>query len=325
MAKKRERGEVYVPKPGVRFYPTDEELILHYLIKKVRGEQSYHHIVECDVYSEKSPWDLLQEHHSVITTYIKTGHLYAFTILKKTSKKVGGRNYSRLAGEGKWHGNTAGKPIHDQYKNIIGFKKQFKFMSVNQNRGEWIMHEYSLGEQEPIVLCEIFKKKNKGHNEDDDGLLVDEQDIDYNDIFPDEYDGFMDQQEVDNNKCLIEHDGFVDQNINYSDIFSVEYDGIMDLDIDYNDIFSHEYDGFMYQQEVDNKKSLIEYDGDQGRGVNLVPEVGNNNLVDTDTPDYAAHLAEHEKCCFQNIAASESVLVFHSTIHSGADNVELVN
>ncbi|XP_062173473.1 NAC domain-containing protein 41-like [Alnus glutinosa] len=44
---------------GFQFIPTDEELISHYLGKKVKGEElSWDGIPDCDLYGEKSPWEI---------------------------------------------------------------------------------------------------------------------------------------------------------------------------------------------------------------------------------------------------------------------------
>lgn len=41
---------------GFRFLPSDEELISHYLLKKVKGEEFlWDGIRECDLYGEKPP------------------------------------------------------------------------------------------------------------------------------------------------------------------------------------------------------------------------------------------------------------------------------
>ncbi|XP_062173416.1 NAC domain-containing protein 41-like [Alnus glutinosa] len=136
---------------GFRFMPTDEELISHYLVKKVKGEElSWDGIPDCDLYGEKPPWEICGDQEKV----------YFFTTLKKLSKN----RVSRTAGCGVWHENCTVK-IYDNRGDIIGARKLFNFNvkegSTTKN-SNWIMHEFSLvGEQQQgtnLVLCSLQKK-----------------------------------------------------------------------------------------------------------------------------------------------------------------------
>ena len=50
-------AELNLP-PGFRFHPTDEELVVHYLCRKVAAQpQAVHIIAEVDLY-KFDPWDL---------------------------------------------------------------------------------------------------------------------------------------------------------------------------------------------------------------------------------------------------------------------------
>ncbi|XP_062173472.1 NAC domain-containing protein 41-like [Alnus glutinosa] len=136
---------------GFRFMPTDEELISHYLVKKVKGEElSWDGIPDCDLYGEKPPWEICGDQEKV----------YFFTTLKKLSKN----RVSRTAGCGVWHEHCTVK-IYDNRGDIIGARKLFNFNvkegSTTKN-SNWIMHEFSLvGEQQQgtnLVLCSLQKK-----------------------------------------------------------------------------------------------------------------------------------------------------------------------
>jgi hypothetical protein len=135
---------------GFRFMPTDEELISHYLVKKVKGEElSWDGIPDYDLYGEKPPWEICGDQEKV----------YFFTTLKKLSKN----RVARTAGCGVWHENCTVK-IYDNRGDIIGARKLFNFNvkegSTTKN-SNWIMHEFSLvGEQQGTncVLCTLQKK-----------------------------------------------------------------------------------------------------------------------------------------------------------------------
>jgi hypothetical protein len=138
---------------GFRFKPTDEELISHYLVNRVKGEQlSWDGIPDCDLYGEKPPWEICGDKEEE--------KAYFFTELKKLSKN----RVARTAGCGVWHENSSVK-IYDNRGDIIGARKLFNFNvkegSTTKN-SSWIMHEFSLvGEQQQgtnLVLCSLQKK-----------------------------------------------------------------------------------------------------------------------------------------------------------------------
>jgi hypothetical protein len=142
--------------PGFRFRPYDDELITDYLLKKIKGEAlPWEGIVECDIYGERSPWEICGDLSD------PEEKVYFFTRRKKLSKNRVGRT----AGCGVWHENSTVK-IYDYKGDAIGVRKLFSFMvkqGTCKKKSDWIMHEFSLiGEQEQDtdwVLCNI---QNKG-------------------------------------------------------------------------------------------------------------------------------------------------------------------
>ncbi|KAL4385912.1 hypothetical protein GQ457_09G015170 [Hibiscus cannabinus] len=134
--------------PGFRFVPTDYELIQY--ISRIK------------------PWNIFRE------TACKP--FYVFTKLKKKGK---GRRIDRIAGSGTWKGQRT-DPVMDSEKNHVGDIKLFVFEvkgrsnSNNDGKGHWIMHEFSLINDDQLdnwVLCRIYNKNNKNRpmelNEDD--------------------------------------------------------------------------------------------------------------------------------------------------------------
>ncbi|KAK6246673.1 hypothetical protein QUC31_001291 [Theobroma cacao] len=142
----------WVP-PGYRFAPTDDQLILHYLSNKIKGEPlPSEAVTDCEIYGDqdKEPWRIFG-----MTSPRK---FYVFTKLKNKGK---GKRIERTAGRGTWKGQRT-DPVKDSDGNQIGFKKLFVFEvkggGANNVNGHWLMHEYSLLTQSDYVLCAIRNK-----------------------------------------------------------------------------------------------------------------------------------------------------------------------
>nr|AAM34768.1 nam-like protein 5 [Petunia x hybrida] len=131
---------------GFRFHPTDEELFVHYLSKKI--------------FSMPLPALIIPEHHDVFHTFpcdLPAGDLrekrYFFSKTngqinsKGCSILISGRDYS-----GYWNAIGQGQLIvvpfpHQQQGLVLGMKKAFRFYQTNQIkslRTRWVMHQYSL-------------------------------------------------------------------------------------------------------------------------------------------------------------------------------------
>ncbi|KAK3022330.1 hypothetical protein RJ639_047035 [Escallonia herrerae] len=145
---------------GLRFMPTQEELISYYLRGKVIGkvELPPEHLVETDdLYGDNStPWEVLPYYYpwDTCATIDKSGKklitkhtLYVFTRLKK----VGKSRILRKAGNGTWDGQSKGEEVKNSEGEVIGLKKMLVFELKTeesslelQSKGHWIMHEYAL-------------------------------------------------------------------------------------------------------------------------------------------------------------------------------------
>ncbi|XP_059632362.1 NAC domain-containing protein 83-like [Cornus florida] len=162
---------------GFRFAPTDQDLIIQYLRRKVKGESlSSDVIIEREIY-DKSPWDVFQAKDPWHTTNKDKREfvIYAFTRLKKIGAK---KRALRRVGCGTWDGQTQSENIYNRQKQLIGVKKMLVFeANVNTHecsimpRGHWIMHEYSLdgvsldglgkeGDRD-YVVCKIKRDDSK--------------------------------------------------------------------------------------------------------------------------------------------------------------------
>nr|UBT01623.1 NAC transcription factor 19 [Litchi chinensis] len=166
---------------GCRFDPTDQQLILDYLLNKVNNNPlpSPTAVIDCDVYGEGIAWRRLFEES-------EEDSLYFFTKLKKKTGK--GKRVDRVTDCGTWKGQQRDKEIytHGDQRVHIGSKRSFSFVpkkGFQENRGKWVMHEYRLEgclldkKNNFYVICRIKKKRSKRSNatydDDDDHFDVD--------------------------------------------------------------------------------------------------------------------------------------------------------
>ncbi|XP_072978038.1 NAC domain-containing protein 72-like [Typha angustifolia] len=171
--------------PGFRFYPTDEELILHYLRNQVASKPcSVAVIAEVDIYKH-DPWDLPAK-----ATF---GDREWYFFSPRDRKYPNGVRPNRAAASGYWKATGTDKPICESRGNEnIGVKKALVFYKGRPPKGKktnWIMHEYRLANPQasntykPVklrdsssmrlddwVLCRIYKKSSHQDEDVDDDL-----------------------------------------------------------------------------------------------------------------------------------------------------------
>ncbi|XP_062156383.1 NAC domain-containing protein 83 [Alnus glutinosa] len=168
--------------PGFRFHPTDEELVVQYLKRKVFSYPLPASIIpEVDV-CKFDPWDLpgdLEQERYFFST--------------RESKYPNGNRSNRATGSGYWKATGIDKQIVTSRGNqVVGMKKTLVFYRgkpPHGSRTDWIMHEYRFVSAEttkaanapqgktstesPVVpmdnwvLCRIFLKKRSAKNEED--------------------------------------------------------------------------------------------------------------------------------------------------------------
>ncbi|CAK7329253.1 unnamed protein product [Dovyalis caffra] len=150
--------------PGYRFCPSDQELIIHYLDKKVKNEAVVYTFAvnDFDLYS-KHPWEIWDMFggNNLVSEFDKDQGLFFFTQLRKRSGKDS--RFCRSFGDGTWHGEDAGALIKTaDTKLSIGLKKRFTYKNSKSPHGrKWIMYEFSLvGHSTDYVLCQL-KKNDK--------------------------------------------------------------------------------------------------------------------------------------------------------------------
>ena len=155
---------------GFRFVPKDHELLNYYLKSKITGTfdelLGYPKIIEANVYGDHPSkiFSLAAEDGEEEDDDEDRQH-YFFTRLKKTTEKSR-RVSRRIWGFGTWKAENCKEILMPKSKFIIGYNKYFKYVpdkhgDEKDDRVEWLMHEYSLLENQEIVICRITKKDNK--------------------------------------------------------------------------------------------------------------------------------------------------------------------
>ncbi|XVF06515.1 hypothetical protein REPUB_Repub06bG0055000 [Reevesia pubescens] len=168
--------------PGFRFHPTDEELILHYLKKKLSSSPFPVSIIaDVDIY-KFDPWDLPAK--------ASFGEKEWYFFSPRDRKYPNGARPNRAAASGYWKATGTDKVIVTSsmvaggagVQENIGVKKALVFYRGKPPKGiktNWIMHEYRLAENpnsnynnRPVkskdcsmrlddwVLCRIYKKSH---------------------------------------------------------------------------------------------------------------------------------------------------------------------
>ncbi|KAK9107526.1 hypothetical protein Syun_023537 [Stephania yunnanensis] len=134
---KFEEDQMDLP-PGFRFHPTDEELITHYLSKKVSdGNFNARAIGEVDL-NKCEPWELPWR--------AKMGEKEWYFFCVRDRKYPTGLRTNRATEAGYWKATGKDKEIF-RAKTLVGMKKTLVFYKGRAPKGEktnWVMHEYRL-------------------------------------------------------------------------------------------------------------------------------------------------------------------------------------
>ncbi|KGN46428.1 NAC domain-containing protein 83 [Cucumis sativus] len=168
--------------PGFRFHPTDEELVVQYLKRKVFSCPLPASIIPEVEVCKADPWDLpgnMEQERYFFST--------------REAKYPNGNRSNRATTSGYWKATGIDKQIVTSKGNqVVGLKKTLVFYRgkpPHGSRTDWIMHEYRLaspptvclnasqekssfqscvGPMENWVLCRIFLKKRNGHQNEEE-------------------------------------------------------------------------------------------------------------------------------------------------------------
>ncbi|KAF5459718.1 hypothetical protein F2P56_019640 [Juglans regia] len=162
----KEEDQMDLP-PGFRFHPTDEELITHYLFKRVTESSfSASAIGEVDL-NKSEPWELPWK--------AKMGEKEWYFFCVRDRKYPTGLRTNRATEAGYWKATGKDKEIY-RGRSLVGMKKTLVFYRGRAPKGEktnWVMHEYRLEGKFSVhnlpktaknewVLCRVFQKSSGG-------------------------------------------------------------------------------------------------------------------------------------------------------------------
>ncbi|XP_057466457.1 NAC domain-containing protein 104-like [Actinidia eriantha] len=119
--------------PGFRFYPTDEELVVHFLHRKAALLPCHPDVIpDLDLYPY-NPWELDGK------AMAEGNKWYFFS--RKTANRITGKGY--------WKPLGVDEPIFTSASKKVGMKKYYVFYSCEETeevKTNWIMQEYRLSE-----------------------------------------------------------------------------------------------------------------------------------------------------------------------------------
>ncbi|XP_055828679.1 NAC domain-containing protein 82-like isoform X2 [Solanum dulcamara] len=153
--------------PGFRFHPTDVELIMYYLKRKITGKKiPFEAISELNIY-KFSPWDLPDK------CCYKSKDLEWYFFCPRERKYASGARMNRATKTGFWKTTGKDRPVLYDEK-FVGSVKTLVFHQGNAPRGQrsdWVIHEYRFEDKDmadagfsldAYVLCKVFKKSGPG-------------------------------------------------------------------------------------------------------------------------------------------------------------------
>ncbi|XP_028765479.1 NAC domain-containing protein 21/22-like [Neltuma alba] len=145
--------------PGFRFYPSDEELVCHYLYKKIVNEEILRGtLIEIDLHTCE-PWQLPE------VAKLNANEWYFFSF--RDRKYATGFRTNRATTSGYWKATGKDRTVLDPMtREVVGMRKTLVFYrnrAPNGMKTGWIMHEFRLETphmppKEDWVLCRVFHK-----------------------------------------------------------------------------------------------------------------------------------------------------------------------
>ncbi|KAJ4917197.1 NAC domain-containing protein 17 [Raphanus sativus] len=159
--------------PGFRFHPTDEELVMYYLKRKMcKRRLRVNAIGVVDVY-KLDPEELPRQ------SVLKTGDRQWFFFTPRSRKYPNAARSGRCTATGYWKATGKDRVIVYNSRSV-GLKKTLVFYRGRAPSGErtdWVMHEYTMDEEELgrcknakeyYALYKLFKKSGAGPKNGED-------------------------------------------------------------------------------------------------------------------------------------------------------------
>lgn len=185
--------------PGFRFHPTDEELVLYYLKRKIFRRRIHLPVVgDVDVYKWQ-PWELPDK------SLLRNGDKQWYFFSPRDRKYPNGSRSNRATLYGYWKATGKDRSI-THCSRTVGNKKTLVYYHGRPPRGErtdWVMHEYTLDDSELLLLLvnnnthydycalyKLFRKSGPGpkNGEDYGAPFREEEWEDDHDVIPDDVD-----------------------------------------------------------------------------------------------------------------------------------------
>ncbi|KAL6202554.1 hypothetical protein ACLB2K_026262 [Fragaria x ananassa] len=147
---------------GLRFNPTDHELVDYYLQSRIALGDSFHSdfVSKCpDFYGENEPWVVWQMYGGGESKKEENKTLYFFTHRKRLNPTS--TRFDRKVGSGTWSGQYS-RDVFDEEDGsvVIGIKREFRYEEGCDDRHNkaWLMQEYQIVDDDSdIVLCALRK------------------------------------------------------------------------------------------------------------------------------------------------------------------------
>ncbi|KAL6527237.1 hypothetical protein OROGR_016327 [Orobanche gracilis] len=246
--------------PGFRFHPTDEELVLYYLKRKICCKRHRLDVIgETDVY-KWDPEDLPG------MSKLKTGDRQWFFFSPRDRKYPNGGRSNRATRHGYWKATGKDRVISCGSR-AVGIKKTLVFYRGRAPSGErtdWVMHEYTVDENELkrcknaneyYALYKVYKKSGPGPKNGEQ----------YGAPFNEEY---WEEDEVEV-QCLVEKENPLEKANDVSNTETVNSQLVSSLDDDLAGIMKRltdepiipvqplfSYNGYTLEQFTDEVKTL---------------------------------------------------------------------
>ncbi|WOL01550.1 hypothetical protein Cni_G10267 [Canna indica] len=117
--------------PGFRFFPSDEELVVHFLRRKAALLPCHPDIIPTVDVRRCDPWDLNGK-------ALQGGDLNWYFFTQRSQNKATGNGY--------WHTASADETITSNYMDV-GVKKTYRYYlgeAPESIKTNWLMHEFQL-------------------------------------------------------------------------------------------------------------------------------------------------------------------------------------
>ncbi|XP_072968977.1 uncharacterized protein [Typha angustifolia] len=140
--------------PGFRFNPRDNELVRHYLMRKIAGQPLPYNVINDVTFLDYDPQTLCEKFKGY-------GEKKWYFFTARDRKYGFGYRPERMTPYGYWKASGVEKMIQFN-KATIGRRRSLVFYSMISNKKtDWVMHEYLVydGHKKPPFLCKSTKRK----------------------------------------------------------------------------------------------------------------------------------------------------------------------